>query len=270
MKGVFMKDNLMQSRFYYKENTQHTEYKEYEECEEYEEYEEYKKLVQLYANIRRMPFPEWVFVADISDEQETRKLLDLIIIIMKLFKDNTILACFYSEKIHFSGVPHYTVWRREPLYKLTSREVPRFQDFWRHYRKISLGNFAVNMFSIADYLPYNIHTFLNYVAALEYLFCPDNRQELKYRFSLTGSLILSSLLNKKRENIFEELQNIYKKRSEIIHGHEKEVKITNPDLLKLRNYCRCAIIYSFDQGLFDKSPKARRKLLEKKVLDGKP
>ena len=47
MKGVFMKDNLMQSRFYYKENTQHTEYKEYEECEEYEEYEEYKKCEKI-------------------------------------------------------------------------------------------------------------------------------------------------------------------------------------------------------------------------------
>ena len=77
--------------------------------------------------------------------------------------------------------------------------------------------------------------FLSLMVAMEVML-NRGRDELRYTISRNASVLLGET-PKRSEQIFDEVKNLYKKRSEIVHTGASNV-ITRDDLLRLRGHVR--------------------------------
>lgn len=84
------------------------------------------------------------------------------------------------------------------------------------------------------------NSFIEFVSILESLFLDNDRQEVRFRFSLVISFILSNEL--KIPISFEEIRQIYDTRSELIHSG-KSTKYTKADLAKLYSHTRNLLVW---------------------------
>jgi len=212
-----------------------------------------------------------------AEEEEQRKFLEKILIVMKLFKDKVPHASIILR----DGKPplslnYYIAWNNNDTYYISKDEESSFADFWRKYQAINQSNFAVRRFYKADFRPLKSDYLLDYVQALEYLFVPLSTGGKKIdKFRSRGSIVLGRN-HEDKIKIFCELNQAYKLRNSIVHGDDterdnllKNRDINDPEVweaeaVQIRHYCRRAIIYFFDNECLDDAEK-RLALLEKEV-----
>lgn len=227
------------------------------------------------------PKPKYILKTGKIEGEETRRTLDRMLIIFKLFKDSLVLSkvIFNDNWETIDKLPHYTHWidqdRGLPEYVISIREERFFKDFWNEFKEIDCNNFAVSKFHLADYSPYSRDRLVNYVESLEFLFVPDSSNgEISYKFRSRGTLVLGQ--NKsvsERKTIYKQLKDAYDFRSAIVHGNKnKENKMLKTkkweDYLQyLRYFTRKAIKFYFRYGCLDDNEK-RRKLMERTMIFG--
>lgn len=112
---------------------------------------------------------------------------------------------------------------RGPTYTLTSNEVGSFKDFWHAYQRAkkvgqSRIDLALRRFNFGYERVRPEDKLIDYMIGLEALLLEaDERQELNYRLSLRGAVLLGTTPEERRKT-HQELDTAYKERSRIVHG----------------------------------------------------
>jgi hypothetical protein len=110
-------------------------------------------------------------------------------------------------------------------YEMLDHEIPEFKKFWKkfryvmtdqqHYLQVPLRRL---MFGAERVRPED--ELIDYVVGLESLLSTKNETgELRYRFAARGCVVLASK-KAERKNYFEDMKDIYKTRSKIVHGEK--------------------------------------------------
>ena len=173
--------------------------------------------------------------------------LDIVIRLMRLFKEGNI--CIPLEYYYFIDydTPKLFISDDRSLYvspapyKLESSEIPDLQGFIQNtelpFKESSL-QLAFGSFELSYRIRDRNMSFLSLMISLEALLNPD-RQEVTYRVSRNTAVLLGKD-KKDSKKIFDEIKNLYGKRSQIVHTGNSN-SIDEKDLLKLRHYVRESI-----------------------------
>jgi hypothetical protein len=164
--------------------------------------------------------------------------------LLRLFKEGNILMQF-SLFYHLEGSEPKIVWsiQEGPLsdrtiFKLETNEVAEVQNFINEIKIPFDRNFLQLAFDSFE-LSYETYSaalnFLSLMVAMEVML-NRGRDELRYTISRNAAVLLGETPDRS-EQIFDEVKNLYKKRSEIVHTGASDV-ITRDDLLRLRGYVR--------------------------------
>lgn len=124
------------------------------------------------------------------------------------------------------------------------RVINAFVEYFKTHERTLIQNRylmnALNYFYYATRTQRLEDKLINLMVSLESLFTREI-QELSYRLSLrVASLIGDAFKGKTPSDVLEDMKDLYKKRSLIVHGEEK-IKITYNDVKKLERYTREAI-----------------------------
>lgn len=166
--------------------------------------------------------------------------------LLRLFKEGNILMRF-SLFYHLEGTEPKIIWSilEGPLvdrviFKLNSNEVEQLQDFINKVKMPFEKNLQLAFESFE--LSYENHSgamnFLSLMIAMEVML---NRggNELRYTISRNAAVLLGKDKGDS-EHVFEEIRDLYDKRSSLVHrGFTSE--INSKDVLRLRHYVREAI-----------------------------
>ena len=183
---------------------------------------------------------------------------------LKLFKEKFIFSQIVYSYIdnQIDVLPHYQPYQRysydEDLYKIEKEEEEEFTNFWRKFINIPYSTtYSLYRFHLADYRPYSMDTYIDYVESLESLLVPDGDEgNISKKFKNRGASILANVesKNKIKKNLFE----LYDRRSTIVHGKEKMTDIekwTTEDwkapIKLIRCYDRKIIKYVVDKNILD-------------------
>jgi len=177
--------------------------------------------------------------------------------LLRLFKEgNPIMryAFLYYEKDQ--GVEITNVAEERPIadntqFALADAEIPEAQVFIDEHRLPFTDSFiqlAFESFDLSYEIPEPGLAFLSLMIAMEALFSPkDNYSEITHRISRNTAV----LLGKDQEDgakVFEDMKDLYKKRSKIVH-QGKRAAVTRQDVLKLRQYVRETIKEAIKSGM---------------------
>jgi len=175
--------------------------------------------------------------------------------LMRLFKEGNIfmpLSYYYYEE---RGIPKsfirtstFLPLSRE-LYHLEDSEIPELQKFLKEFTlpfqkdflRLAFENFEESYHVTSRHL-----AFLSLMIGLEALFNPGGG-ETRYRVSRNAAV----LLGRNREDsktIFENVRNLYDKRSKVIHSGKVD-EIEEIDVLNLRSYLRESIKKIYRMGV---------------------
>jgi hypothetical protein len=171
---------------------------------------------------------------------------------MRLFKEGNILMpatveVFVYDNNEFepesASVISTTIYYSREIYKLTDLEAITLQEFF-HKTQFPFQEFIQLAF---DYFEFSYHThkiemsFLSLMTSLEILFNRGNA-ELTYRISRNIAVLLGDDIDNSSE-IFKNIQDLYGKRSIIVHSGKASKKnpLSKDDILKLRDYVRRSI-----------------------------
>lgn len=181
------------------------------------------------------------------DNKFVHGYLKPIIQLMRLFKEGNIcmpLKYYYviDDNIPKSVLVHSTGSNSVPeLYTLKSSEIPDLHRFIQKTKlpfKDSFLQLAFENFELF-YEFFNINLrFLSLMISLESLFNLGN-QELGYRISRNAAVLLGED-KEDSQHIFDDIKDLYRKRSQIVHTGKSNI-ISQEDLLLLRRYVRGSI-----------------------------
>ena len=136
---------------------------------------------------------------------------------------------------------------REP-YHLESSELPDLQIFIQNTKlpfKQSFLQLAFENFELSYKIRNMNLSFVSLMISLETLLNPGEH-ELTYRISRNTAVLLGKDREESKQ-IFSEVKELYKKRSQIVHYGKSNI-IKKGDLLKLRNYVRDSIKQIYKMG----------------------
>ena len=130
------------------------------------------------------------------------------------------------------------------IYRLQEQESDEFASFFKAYdlptiSKIKLAIAYFNKSYIEPYTPRD--SFLDIMICLETLFLKDTGQELSYKLSMRMAHLLGENVEK-RENIFQIINDAYRRRSKIVHGSEI-TDLSEEYLFRVRGLARKSIKY---------------------------
>lgn len=181
------------------------------------------------------------------DNKFVHGYLKPVIRLMRLFKEGNIcmpLKYYYviDDSIQKLVLVHFTGSTILPeLYTLDSSEISDLHGFIQETKfpfKESFLQLAFENFELF-YEFFNINLrFLSLMISLECLFNPGN-QELGYRISRNAAVLLGKD-KKDSQHIFDDIKDLYGKRSQIVHTGKSNI-ISKQDLLLLRHYVRESI-----------------------------
>ena len=171
---------------------------------------------------------------------------------------------------HSRWLLHYLPWDN-PAIALSEDDVSSFNAFWTAHSTVSIDNFAVRCFALADHRPYSRDQFLDYVAALEMLFCCDAQSGKGAILRRAGAMILGATLDRhKRGALRDELAALYWIRGRAVHGGKVGFADTpdewNPRITRARELARDAILLFHDRGLLDAKPGQRRVAIDRMTM----
>lgn len=191
--------------------------------------------------------PQGGIIIPIAKLKEVQRGLRDKLRLLRLFKEGNIFmrySLFYHLK---ESIPKVAQIGRE--YPLTDRTV--FQLYGNEYAQAetfinktkipfqhSFLKLAFDSFE-QSYETYNRgFAFLSLMISIDALF--GDFSEVKYRVSRNTAVLLGS--NKEEsQKIFDDMNELYKKRSAIAHGGKDGEKVESKDILNLRNYVRESI-----------------------------
>jgi Apea-like HEPN len=164
--------------------------------------------------------------------------------LLRLFKEGNVLMRF-SLFYHLEKSEPKVFWSflEGPLsdttmFQLRTDEIVEAQNFVNKVKIPFDKNFLQLAFESFE-LSYETYSaalnFLSLMVAMEVML-NRGRDELKYSISRNAAVLLGKS-SEHANQIFEEVKNLYKKRSEVVHTGAYDV-ITKDDLLKLRGYVR--------------------------------
>lgn len=198
---------------------------------------------------------------DIFESTMVQKYLDKKLSLMRLFKEGNI--CMPSHYYYYfennkpkTYVGHTTTLRFtfEP-YSINKKEISDLQKFITttkipfeySYLQLAFGNFELSYKILEKHL-----SFLSLMMSLETLFHPSEHGELRYRISRNVATLLGKNSDKESKTIFTEVQNLYDKRSKLVHTGNKSI-VKESDLPLLRYYVRESIkeIYKINKDKDD-------------------
>lgn len=120
-----------------------------------------------------------------------------------------------------------------------AEEINSFKKIWEKLKQTDKrGHISSNRLLYASEKTNSDDKLLDYFVGLESLFLPDSDSELNFRLSLRVAKILESDSSRQKE-VFNFMKKMYGKRSNIVHGKNKE--IFNEDLQKLETILRKSI-----------------------------
>ena len=157
-----------------------------------------------------------------------------------------------------------------PKYSLLNHEVMELQQFLEG-TKLPFKDFIQLAFENFEF-SYHTHkleiAFLSLMIALEILFNKGKEHELRYSISRNAAVLLGKDKDNSEE-VFQDIQKLYNKRGQIVHGGKAAEKkpLINEDLLKLRNYVRHSIK---EICAFDTDKKAFLDILNSSAFGSKP
>lgn len=212
------------------------------------------------------------FLESISPiNEEIRRTLDRCITILKIYKDNFIFSGVVYPLSngrpdilrHYNPYMHYTY--NSDIYTISQEEEKKFIDFWCKSFDVPYNKFfPLYRFHLADYRPYSMDSFVDYVESLEGILVPDENSISK-KFRERGAFILSSENNENSKNYKKTLEIAYNLRSTIVHGKKDMNKIQNMSskdwiapIRKIRDYNRRIIKYIIFEDLFDYEKRKQR------------
>jgi hypothetical protein len=177
--------------------------------------------------------------------------------LLRLFKEGNILMRF-SLFYHLDGTEPKIIWSilEGPLvdrviFKLNNNEVEQLQDFINKVKMPFEKKLQIAFESFE--LSYENHSeamnFLSLMIAMEVML-NRGRDELKYTISRNAAVFLGETVEQSK-HIFEEVNKLYKKRSDLVHRGVSNM-ITRDDLLKLRKYVRETIKEIYKVGKTEK------------------
>jgi hypothetical protein len=227
--------------------------------------------------------PKYIMEIDNIFSYQTHTL-DMVLAIFKLFKENPDpVTSYYILKMEPNTelkvkyfYPYYEYWinlSREMIkYTLFESDKKHFIKFWNEFINIKLFH-PIYRFLLADFNPYLYNQFFEYVLALEYLFVPEDSPEISYKFKTRGALILEPKDSIKREQVLNDLNDIYTLRSKIAHSAKPNKSLKGKEwedwITKVRDYTRRAIIFFHQKKLLNEREKNNNSLdpfLKNKLL----
>jgi hypothetical protein len=212
------------------------------------------------------------FLESISPNNEApRRTLDRCITILKLFKNNFIFSgvvYFYPNgRIdilrHYNPFMCYTY--DTDMYTISQEEEKKFIAFWTKSFDAPYNTFfPLYRFHLADYRPYSMDSYVDYVESIEGILVPDDNSISK-KFRERGAAILSYVDNGNRDEYEIKLKKAYERRSIIVHGKESMEKIQNMSgedwiepIREIRDYNRRIIKFIISENLFDYKKRRQR------------
>jgi len=120
---------------------------------------------------------------------------------------------------------------------------------------------ALNFLRIGDYISEKQNKIFYYAAGIEKMIL-DNEPEISYKFSTRGAFLLENN-SEERQIIFNNLKDVYKKRSEVAHGSviEYDHQLTNKSKYYLKNMIKQLIKIIDENGLIDVKKSGDKKTL---------
>jgi hypothetical protein len=144
-------------------------------------------------------------------------------------------------------------------------EVECLRNHWKLHSQLVADNTAVSRFSLGDYRPKAADRIVDYAIGLEFLFTPDAQGDIAYRLKIRGTHILGQLLSERsRSEIYEDLDYLYKWRSDIAHGRAskgrvKEILSSDDSqwdfVRQIRDYLRYTILFFYSEQLLESREK---------------
>jgi len=191
--------------------------------------------------------PQGGIVIPIAKLKEIQQGLRNKLRLLRLFKEGNIFmrySLFYHLK---ESIPQVAQIGRE--YPLTDRTVFQLRDDEYAQAESFINNtnilFKHSFLQLAfDSFEQSYETcnrglaFLSLMISIDALF--GDFSELKYRVSRNTAVLLGNNIDESQK-IFDDMNELYKKRSAIAHGGKDGKKVESKDVLKLRNYVRESI-----------------------------
>ena len=178
---------------------------------------------------------------------EIKPYLESILTALRLFKEGDI--AYWDEYIYrpeerkklYSFHSPKSKINHNLIYSINSDEIDECNDFINafippesEYLKLALEQFS------NSYIAVNLESaFLCLMISLEALYSKSH-QELSFRLARNCAIVLGNDYEGS-DLVFQDIKELYKKRSNLIHGNSKAGKITRDDLYKCRDYVRWSI-----------------------------
>jgi len=131
-------------------------------------------------------------------------------------------------------------------YELSAQDVPELQRFWNQYKLRDLESsqpidLVIRRFNHAQERFHTEDMLIDHIVSLEALMLPDVRQELEYRLAVRTAVLLGDSPTE-RLQIFKDIREAYRTRSNIIHGGLVKNSGELLDMVdKVQEYLRLAI-----------------------------
>jgi hypothetical protein len=141
----------------------------------------------------------------------------------------------------FRGISEGNNYNSQQRFTLEDSEISDFQIFIQKIKfpfEEPFLQLAFENFELSYLTPTSNLTFLSLMISMEILFNPREQDELSHRISRNAAVLLGKDF-KESETIFRDIKNLYKIRSNIVHGRSETIYTEN--VIKLRNYIRESI-----------------------------
>lgn len=164
---------------------------------------------------------------------ELDSLMDLLILALRIFKEGSFSSGMVVRGArgefgrtgvsHNKNMPRYSSGGRS--YSFTTSETKAFVSFWRKFRRIMEKEdhyleIPVRRIRAAGTRVEKADALVDCVIGLEALLgTEDERTELAYRFRVRGSVLLSDKRSERKKHV-EVLKELYKLRSQVVHGSQ--------------------------------------------------
>jgi len=186
-----------------------------------------EKILYFYGLVsgRYVEFPNQASMSDISHESPFGKPFSVGVISSSVALNEEQLRLYSS------------------LLRATMQMFRRFEFIFEEASKRYLRNAIVYYYrALRDLEHFALEeALIDLIISLEYLLSRDNT-ELSYRLSLRSSSILSIERREERRKIFDEVHDLYNKRSKIVHGIEKKVDLSYEELTSFGRHVKSIIL----------------------------
>ena len=164
---------------------------------------------------------------------ETSDLFDLVIVTLRVFKTSAVFRDHRTESELITFHPHGGRTIRSPFFENTvigkkceikSEDIIEIKNIFEFIKNEKESRFIVAQRRLADGLTRKAFEdkLIDYMIGLEALYLPDGNQELSFRLSLRVAFLLA-YSSDDRKKLFSFIKEMYKTRSNIVHGSKYEL-----------------------------------------------